>query len=140
VAAQEGGVTMNATAILSLKEAVRSRDGHRCTECGTTAAQHIRQYGKTLDVHRVEPGSDYTLAGYVTLCRTCHNTGPLGPPVPGNAADLTHLRADAAWINRVNAEAERLGLSLSAYIRLAVNERMERTASERGPRQKGRGE
>lgn len=41
---------------------------------------------------------------------------------------MIQIRAEPAWIDRVSAEAERLGLSLSAYIRLAVNERMQRTA------------
>jgi hypothetical protein len=44
------------------------------------------------------------------------------------------IRADAAWIAKVTSEAERLGLSLSAYIRLAVNERMERTADAKRAR------
>jgi hypothetical protein len=49
---------------------------------------------------------------------------------PNPERDVIQLRAEPAWIDRVNAEAERLGLSLSAYIRLAVNERLERAAPE----------
>jgi hypothetical protein len=49
---------------------------------------------------------------------------------PNPKRDLIQLRADPEWIDKVDAEAERLGLSLSAYIRLAVNERMQRTAPE----------
>jgi predicted HicB family RNase H-like nuclease len=41
------------------------------------------------------------------------------------------LRAEPEWIERVTAEAERLGLSLSAYIRLAVNERLEKAPPPR---------
>jgi hypothetical protein len=44
------------------------------------------------------------------------------------------VRAEAAWIAKVAAEAERLGLSLSAFIRLAVNERMEERADLRKSR------
>ncbi|HKB41927.1 MAG TPA: hypothetical protein VKD72_36205 [Gemmataceae bacterium] len=55
---------------------------------------------------------------------------------PNPRRDLIQLRAEPEWIDRVNAEAERLGLSLSAYIRLAVNERMERTAPEGPPPRK----
>jgi hypothetical protein len=40
--------------------------------------------------------------------------------------DRIELRAPAEWIARVAAVAETLGLSLSAYIRLAVNERVQR--------------
>lgn len=50
---------------------------------------------------------------------------------PNPERDLVQFRADPEWIDRVNAEAERFGLTLSAYIRLAVNERMERTEADR---------
>ena len=36
------------------------------------------------------------------------------------------LRADQEWIDLVRAAADRLGLRLSAYIRLATNERLQR--------------
>jgi hypothetical protein len=45
--------------------------------------------------------------------------------------DIIQIRADPAWIDAVTAEAELLGLSISAYIRLAVNERMQRSRAER---------
>jgi hypothetical protein len=63
----------------------------------------------------------------------------VGRKRPNPERDVIQLRAEPEWIDRVNAEAERLGLSLSAYIRLAVNERMERTAPEPG-RKKRRGD
>jgi hypothetical protein len=63
----------------------------------------------------------------------------MGRKRPNPKRDLIQLRAEPEWIDRVNAEAERLGLSLSAYIRLAVNERMERTAPEPPPARKGGG-
>ncbi len=44
------------------------------------------------------------------------------------------IRADPKWIARVTAEANRLGLNLSAYIRLAVNERLDRTEAAEPPR------
>jgi len=40
--------------------------------------------------------------------------------------DRIDLRADPEWVVRVEAMARRFGLSLSAYIRLAVSERVER--------------
>jgi hypothetical protein len=61
---------------------------------------------------------------------------------PNPNRDLIQLRAEPEWIDEVNEEADRLGLSLSAYIRLAVNERMERTRSERAQhstRKRGKG-
>jgi hypothetical protein len=57
---------------------------------------------------------------------------------PNPERDLVQFRADPEWIDRVNAEAERLGLSISAYIRLAVNERMERTEAGRAPKARRR--
>lgn len=59
-----------------IKDAVRIRDGYRCTKCGMTAAEHRRIYGKTLDVHRIVPGSLYTAEGCVTICRRCHGSQP----------------------------------------------------------------
>lgn len=47
------------------------------------------------------------------------------------------LVADPAWIQDVREEARRLGLNLSEYIRLAVNERMRRARVEE--RENGRG-
>jgi hypothetical protein len=48
----------------------------------------------------------------------------------GPNRELIQIRADPEWINRVDREAERLGLSLSASIRLVVNEQMERMAPD----------
>ena len=36
------------------------------------------------------------------------------------------LRAEASWIEQVIAEAERVGVSLAGYVRMAVNEKMDR--------------
>ncbi|HVL11504.1 MAG TPA: hypothetical protein VM529_03010 [Gemmata sp.] len=41
-----------------------------------TAAQHKAKSGRTLEVHRVVPGSLYTLEGCVTLCKACHGPQP----------------------------------------------------------------
>ncbi len=51
--------------------------------------------------------------------------------------DRIDLRAEPEWIARVAAAAERFGLSVSAYIRLAVSERLERdeaSTSRKAPR------
>jgi 5-methylcytosine-specific restriction endonuclease McrA len=62
-----------------VKAVVRHRDGYRCTECGLTALEHIERYGRTLDVHRIVPGSAYTISGCQTLCVDCHLTKPRSP-------------------------------------------------------------
>jgi len=43
------------------------------------------------------------------------------------------LIAEAPWIARLSAQAERLGLSLSAYVRLACTERVERDEATAPP-------
>ncbi len=58
--------------VVEIKALVRHRDGYRCTECGMTARQHQRTYGRALEAHRVVPGSKYTVKGCRTLCRGCH--------------------------------------------------------------------
>lgn len=67
--------------VLEIKAAVRARDGHCCTECGMSVADHLDAYGKDLDVHRTTPGSEYSLEPgvCVTLCRRCHGPKPRRP-------------------------------------------------------------
>jgi hypothetical protein len=67
---------------IEIKALVRCRDGYRCRICGMTARAHHRKYGQNLDVHRLTPGSGYTVKGCVTLCRKCH--GPM-PKLPRGA-------------------------------------------------------
>jgi hypothetical protein len=50
--------------------------------------------------------------------------------------DRVDLRAEPEWIARVTAVAERFGLSLSAYIRLATTERLERDEAAAAPTKK----
>ena len=75
--------------VLSIKAAVRTRDGHRCTECGMTEGQHYARYGRGLHVHRIIPGSAYTLAGCVTLCYACHGPKPKLPAGQGARPAMT---------------------------------------------------
>lgn len=57
---------------LEIKAAVRERDGYRCTDCGMTSDEHYARYGRELEVHRLIPGSPYTIEGSVTRCKPCH--------------------------------------------------------------------
>jgi len=41
------------------------------------------------------------------------------------ARERIDLRADSEWVARVQRQADRLGVSLSAYIRQATTERLE---------------
>ncbi len=38
--------------------------------------QHLEKYEKALHVHRLVPGSSYTLEGSTTLCYQCHGPQP----------------------------------------------------------------
>lgn len=56
---------------------------------------------------------------------------------PNPERDLVQFRAEPEWIDRVNDAAESLGLSMSAFIRLAVNERLKEMGAEQpGPRRR----
>jgi cytochrome c553 len=59
-----------------VKRAVRLRDDMKCVKCGMDDRQHREEYGRTLDVHRKDPGSLYTLDGCITLCCGCHGAEP----------------------------------------------------------------
>lgn len=63
-------------AILAIKDAVRARDGMACTSCGKTNDEHIAWCGRQLDVHRLKPGSLYSIDGCITVCKTCHGKQP----------------------------------------------------------------
>lgn len=63
------------------------RDGGCCTRCPMTQVEHRAIYGRGLHVHRLDPGSVYTLNGCVTLCKPCHTeahggTRPCPPAKP----------------------------------------------------------
>ena len=69
--AARGGMTA-----VRVKELVRERDGDRCAHCGMVAVVHMMRWGRALEVHRIVPGSIYTVAGCVTLCKDCHEEMP----------------------------------------------------------------
>jgi hypothetical protein len=47
------------------------------------------------------------------------------------------FKASPEWIERVTREGERLGLNLSAFIRMVVTQAVERAETERAGRPKG---
>lgn len=75
--------------VSELKNAVRKRDGYRCTRCRMTNNKHLTTYGKCLDVHRLTPGGPYTIDGCITICRSCH--GPL-PKSKRSVSRIVHLK------------------------------------------------
>lgn len=48
-----------------------------------------------------------------------------GEPSADAARDRVDLRADPTWVARVERQARRLGLNVSAYIRLATTRQLE---------------
>lgn len=121
--------------VRELKELVRARDGYRCFLCGLTQKEHVAAYDFALHVHRLHPGRRYTLAGCVTLCQPCHNTQPKSrprAPRPDLSAPARVLFvAPPAWLAEVDELARHLGISRSAYIRMAVLDLMRKERARR---------
>ncbi len=112
---------------LELKAAVRERDGQRCVDCGMTAEEYAERSRISLDVHRLSPGSQYTAAGTVTVCRSCHRVR--------HGAKKGHHLAVSIFVERgmsarVAAQAKRFSISRPGYLRMAVTERLERDEIE----------
>ena len=109
---------MTPSEILAVKAAVRARDGKRCVHCGMTDEKHIARYGRTLDVHRVVPGSEYSLAPGVckTLCRPCHALMPKRPrgTRPPEEKVVVRIAADVVYMARIVAAFD--GVSLSECV------------------------
>ena len=61
---------------MAVKRAVMERDGYRCRDCGVSKAE-LRP--GMLQVHRMRPGSRYTLKGCIALCIICHGRRPKSP-------------------------------------------------------------
>lgn len=77
---------------LEIKKAVRERDAYRCTECGMTNFEHVLNTGKSLEVHRLDPGTEYTVEGCVTLCKSCH-----GPKAKSKPLTKFSAKKNAYW-------------------------------------------
>lgn len=88
------------TAEEEVKEAVRQRDGFRCTGCGLSNEENIARHGMALDVHRVVPGSAYSTAEgvCVTVCKKCHRRTHLGHPLNGPIPERAG-HGVAVWID-----------------------------------------
>jgi hypothetical protein len=55
-----------------IKKAIRARDGHRCTACGIEDAAYRSTYGRSLQVYRIPPATEYRLNDTcVTVCSEC---------------------------------------------------------------------
>lgn len=56
----------------AFRESVRVRFGRRCAACPVRDEDQKARTGRALSVHRVRPGSRYSIDGCVPLCQACH--------------------------------------------------------------------
>lgn len=108
-----------------IKRAVRERDGRRCTKCGLSSGDHFALTGRQLDVHRVVPGSAYTVEGCVALCRRCHGPMPKsrrGGQVEG--ARPVSFYASAGLLARLERVASGFGISMRSLVRMTLAEHL----------------
>jgi hypothetical protein len=110
-----------------IKAAVRERDGYCCVRCGMTNEEHRKKYrgspgrrGRSLHVHRKDPGGLYSLEGCETLCYACHAREPradyskMDPPPWYRHGIVFHCPADLLAL--VDAQAEENGRTRTSEI------------------------
>ncbi len=107
-----------------VKISVRKRDRYRCVECGMTAQEHLEQFDRNLEVHRVVPGSVYTVDGCITLCRICHNGKPKSPR--GSKLGWRMVRIRRIFLPFVEQAIEENSQTLTEWVNQAVREQLER--------------
>lgn len=105
--------------VRQFREAVRAKYKHRCAACGLTNAAQKSINGRALSIHRVKPGSAYTVAGCVPLCQSCHSRShgqarrgnmPVGPVVlPAKVAGVT-CKIDSKVFGLLRGRAAELGV------------------------------
>jgi hypothetical protein len=122
-----------------IKAAVRARDGFRCRLCGMGADEHASRFGRGLEVHRIIPGSDYTLDGCMTLCRPCHDLQPRSPRgfVQARRLELGlpfrfTVRIDAALVRAARAYAKDEMRTLRATVTLALRKFLAEQSADAG--------
>jgi transcriptional regulator with XRE-family HTH domain len=78
--------------VRAIKDRIRRRDGNRCVICQIDEQTHEKRFRQTLEVHRIVPGSDYSInwGVCVTLCEECH--------------DAMHGHGHWGWIKKQLAE------------------------------------
>lgn len=112
----------------SVKRAVRDRDGQACTKCGIAIQEYRERCDRELDVHRLTPGSVYTVDGCVTLCRACHGPEPRSKPLvrklrtvkPQQPKVPLYVKIRVSLRQRFEAIAEAHGRKLNAEIERAL--------------------
>jgi len=115
----------SAAEVLSIKAAVRERDGMACVNCGKPEANHVAEHGKTLEVHRVAGGGPYTTEPGIcrTLCQGCHKLAHGFSPSrsKSRASPPFSLPLPPDLRSRAESQARRFGMNLSTYIRMSLS-------------------
>lgn len=106
--------------VAEIKAVVRFRDGYRCRECGMTAKDHYRRFHRSLEVHRLIPGSRYSVRGCVTLCIPCHKTKPKSERNPAVIQTAVRLRERLAA--QLELLADRDESNITELVNRAVRE------------------
>lgn len=112
--------------VADIKSAVRERDGLRCTGCGVSNEEHVELSGRQLDVHRITPGSPYTVEGCVTLCRKCHGPMPRSPRRLLFKRQQVNFRLPSGLLADLEYIGETLGNDVSSVIRTILTENVSR--------------
>jgi hypothetical protein len=115
------------TDITRIKAGVRERDGMRCVECSMTDARHRQIFGRAIEVHRVNPGSEYsTEPGVcVTLCKDCHAGKPVSRPhTSGKTRHPVALPTE--WFSLLKRMAKKDGRAITWQLILAIKAEAER--------------
>lgn len=117
-----------------VKALVRFRDGYRCRECGMTAKEHHRRFHRSLEVHRIVPGSRYTIRGCVTLCRKCHFSKPKSERGTGSSDGYRTItfRVPGDLRDRIVRAATDRRLTPNIFIRMVVLQNLEEYAARLG--------
>jgi hypothetical protein len=100
--------------VTKTKKLVKERDG-RCVDCGSESL---------LEVHRLVPGSKYTVEGCVTLCEDCHaKRHRLLRKQGGKMAKTTFLvvRMTEEEKAMLSNKADGLGLTMSGLVLTLLN-------------------
>jgi hypothetical protein len=109
-----------------IKMSVRERDGNRCVDCGFSpgAGQD------NLHVHRLIPGSQYTVDGCIAVCPKCHarrHQKPGNPPrkatTPKPTASI-QVYGSARLKDLIGEAADKEGFPLSEYVARVMAEHL----------------
>lgn len=114
-----------------VKRAVRARDGYRCTKCGISNDDHLITCGRSLEVHRITPGSEYSVDPgiCITLCRTCH-----GPEPRRKHGTVPKIRLNLDWSAVVRRLASKANMKVRDYLIWLLEQEAKRVGIPTPPR------